>query len=313
MIKRKLGNSGIEVSELAFGCVSLGMPYGIGVAGADDMLPEEDAVKLLKTAVDRGINFYDTARNYGISETILGKAFKGIRDKVVICTKAGHFKSNDDEAICSEMNSSLKESLKQLQTDYIDVFMSHNGTLELFKNDRLVGEYVKIKESGIARAIGVSVYTVEESIAAVNSGVWDLVQLPFNLMDQRHGVVFDAALKKGVGIVVRSVLFKGVLTDKGDNLHPALNAVSQHRQKYNCLLNDKVPTLSKLATKFVLSQRGVSSVLVGIDKMEYLEDALDVIDGNYLDEAVLAKAKELAYPEPEFLDLPKWDRLGWLK
>ncbi len=313
MIKRKLGKSGIEVSELAFGCVSLGLPYGIGVHGESDMPTERQSVSLLRTAVEKGINFFDTARAYGTSEHLLGEAFKGIRDKVVICTKAGHFKSTDENGICDELNTSLNASLGELQTDYVDVFMSHNGTVELLNNEKIVDAYLAIKKSGIAKAIGVSVYTVEESLAAINSGVWDVIQLPFNLMDQSHGAAFEAAQKKGVGIVVRSVLFKGILTDKGNNLHPELKAVERHRELYNQLLSDKAPTLSKLATKFVLSQKGVTSVLVGIDKMEYLENALDVVDGEYLDEATLSKAKELAYPEPDFLNLPKWDRMGWLK
>ncbi len=313
MKKRKLGKTGIEVSELAFGCVSLGLPYGIGVNGTADMLPMDESISLLRTAVERGINFFDTARAYGTSEQLLGEAFKGNRDKVVICTKAGHFKSKDADGICKELNASLGESLKQLQTDHVDVFMSHNGTLELLANDDIVDSYVKIKKSGIAKAIGVSVYTIEESLAAINSGVWDVVQLPFNLMDQSHAAAFDAAQKKGVGIVVRSVLFKGILTDRGCNLHPELKAVEQHRKLYDQLLSDKAPTLSKLATKFVLSQKGATSVLVGIDKLEYLEDALDVVDGNYLDDQTMTKAKKLAYPDPDFLNLPKWDRMGWLK
>lgn len=313
MIKRKLGNSGIEVSELAFGCVSLGLPYGIGVNGKADMLPESKAIELLQIAVERGINFFDTARAYGVSEQLLGKAFKDIRDKVVICTKAGHFKSADASGLRNEMDASVQESLKQLQTDYVDVFMSHNGNLEFLANDDMADIYLNIKKRGIAKAIGVSVYTVEEALVAINSGVWDVVQLPFNLMDQSHSVAFEAAEKKGVGIVVRSVLFKGILTDRGCNLHPELKAVEEHRQKYMPLLNDNMPTLAKLATKFVLSQKGVTSVLVGIDKMEYLEDAIDVVDGNYLDEQTLIKAKGLEYPDLDFLDLPKWDRLGWLK
>ena len=67
-----------------------------------------------------------------------------------------------------------------------------------------------------------------------------------------------------------------------------------------------------MATKFVLSQKEVSSVLVGIDKEEYLNKALAVADGNYLDEETLNRAEGLYYPEPVFLDLPKWDRMGWL-
>jgi len=70
--------------------------------------------------------------------------------------------------------------------------------------------------------------------------------------------------------------------------------------------------LSDLATKFVLSHKEVSSVLVRIDKPEYLQSALVVADGNYLDKKTLSRTKELAYPEPDFLDLPMWDRKGWL-
>jgi aryl-alcohol dehydrogenase-like predicted oxidoreductase len=191
--------------------------------------------------------------------------------------------------------------------------MSHNGTLEMLENDDFVSAYLDIKNSGMTKAIGVSVYTLEESLAAINSGVWDLVQVPFNLMDQRQRAAFEAADEKGVGIVVRSVLLKGILTGKGSNLHPELRTVEQHREKYMELLSPKAPTLAKLAAKFVLSQKGVTSVLIGIDKMQYLEEALNVVDGNYLDQQELDIANKLAYPDPEFLDLPKWDRLGWLK
>ena len=68
-----------------------------------------------------------------------------------------------------------------------------------------------------------------------------------------------------------------------------------------------------MAIKFALSSREVSSVLVGIDRYEYLEESLRAADGRYLDKILLAKAKELAYPDPDFLDLPYWDKMGWLK
>ncbi len=78
MQMRDLGNTGIEVSEIAFGSVSLGIPYGIGVKDETDMPSENQAVGLLHNALDHGINFFDTARHYGRSESIFGKAFKGI-------------------------------------------------------------------------------------------------------------------------------------------------------------------------------------------------------------------------------------------
>lgn len=314
---RSLGMSGMEVSELSFGTVSLGIPYGIGVHGESDMPSEQESIHLLRAALDAGINFFDTARFYGKSEELIGRAFEASRDKVIICTKSAHLQRNGSplpggDEIKKIVNDSIAESLSFLRTDYVDVFMSHSGTMDVLSNSYVAEHFSELKRKGLARAIGVSTYSVEETQKAIESGVWDVVQLPYNLMDQRQSKIFSLAKQNGVGIVVRSALLKGILTDKGRNLHPKLKAVAMHRDKYGGLLNDKVRTLSDLATKFVLSEQEVSSVLLGIDRDEYLRQGLAVVDGKYLDEKTLTKARELAYPEPDFLDLPKWDKMGWL-
>ena len=317
MNKRILGRTNIKVSEISFGTVSLGIPYGIGVSGNDGMPSETEAIELLRSALDKGINFFDTARGYGCSEELIGKAFRDRREDVIISTKCAHLYDKNEQLLPDGelkeiIDNSMKESLSALQTDYVDVYMIHNGDLKTLSNKIVVEVFSEYKRKGLAKAIGVSTYTVDQARKAIESGVWDVVQVAYNLMDQRQGEFFTLAREHGVGVVVRSVLFKGILTDRGRNLHPELKSVQQHRQAYNELLSDKVPTLSDLATKFVLSQKEVSSVLVGIDKDEYLDKALAVADGSYLDEKTLTKAKELAYPEPEFLDLHKWDVNGWL-
>lgn len=318
MNKRILGRTGIEVSEISFGAVGIGIPYGIGVESEADMLTESEAVRLLHASIDGEINFFDTARSYGQSEEIMGKAFKGKRDKVVICTKSRHL-YNDNKQLPSAkklkkiIDDSLKESLSALQTDYVDVYMSHTGTLEVLDSEQIAETFLQCKKAGQVRAIGISTYHVDETRKAIKSGIWDVIQLPFNLMEQRQGLLFSLAQQHGVGIVVRSALFKGILTDRGRNLHPELATVQKHRDLYNQLLSKDEPTLSDLATRFVLSHKEVSSVLVGIDRFEYLQKALAVANGKYFDQKTLARAKELEYPDPDFLDLPKWGKMGWLK
>ena len=171
---------------------------------------------------------------------------------------------------------------------------------------------MSLKSSGKVRAIGASTYASEETKKAIEKG-WEVIQVPFNLMDQRQRQNFRYAKEKGVGIVIRSVLMKGLLSDRGRGLHPALQDVENHIKKYHRLLTDDSTEISTLATKFALSFNEVSSVLVGIDRLEYLDKALLAVSGKLLDQNDLSKANDLAYPDPDFLDLPKWDRMGWLK
>ncbi|MBX3238678.1 MAG: aldo/keto reductase [Chitinophagaceae bacterium] len=317
MQKRPLGNTGILVSEIAFGGVEIGLPYGIGVNDETDMLPEKDAIRLLRAAVEKGFNFFDTARMYGVSEERMGKAFKYIRQNVVLASKCRHFRKADGslpvDAVIREMiRQSIRESLEALQTDYLDLYMLHQADLEILDRAVIADEMLKLKETGVVRAIGVSTYKTEETKKAIVSDVWNVVQLPFNLLDQQQGSLFDLAAGWGVGIVVRSVLLKGLLSDRGTGLHEALQPVEQHIRRYKKLLENN-ESLPKTALKFALSFPQVSSVLVGIDREDYLLESLNAADGAYFNAGKLQLAKMLAYPDPEFLNLPYWDKMGWLK
>lgn len=318
MEKRPLGKTGIEVSEVAFGGVEIGMPYGIGVKNRKDMLPEKEAINLLHEAINSGINFFDTARSYGNSESIMGKAFKGRREEIVLSTKCSHFQYVDGKLpnkneLSKIIENSLQESLYALQTDYVDLFMLHTSGIDILENNDISLIFSNIKKSGIARAIGVSTYLPEETKKALDIGVWDVVQLPFNLLNQSQQVLFSLASQKGVGLIIRSVLLKGLLSNRSKNLHPALKKVENHIAFYSELLNEYVPDLTTLATKFPLSFKEVSTILIGIDRMEYLKKSLVAVNGKYLNEKQLKRVVELSYPDPAFLNLHEWDMKGWLK
>lgn len=317
MNQRLLGQTGIRVSEIGFGGVEIGLPYGIGIKSKADMPSRSESIRLLHSAVDNGINFFDTARMYGDSESIMGAAFQDMRNQVVISTKCRHLRDEfgvlpSSIKLKENIEISLQESLSAMQTDFIDVYMLHQADLEILENDEVADTFIDLRKKGVIRATGVSTYTVEETKKAIDSGVWDVIQLPFNLMDQSQKTNFSLAAEKGVGIVVRSALFKGILSEKGKNLHPALKDVERHIKLYRDLLSQSDYDLATLAIKFSLSYNQVSSVLVGIDQTDYLEKSLEVANGIYLDKETLMHANKLQYPELEFLDLVKWDRMGWL-
>lgn len=318
MNKRPLGKTGLMISEIAFGGVEIGMPYGIGVKNKDDMLPENEAIRLLHEAIGSGINFFDTARMYGESETIMGKAFEGRRDQVVISTKCRHLMDQSGKLPPSGeletiIESSLEESLAALKTGFVDVFMLHQANETILNNEEIASTFIKLKEKGKIRATGVSTYTSAETQLALDKKIWDAIQLPFNLMDQRQKELFPQAAEQGVGLVIRSVLLKGLLSDRGKNLHPALADVENHISAYDVLLEGSDYDLPALAVKFVLSFPEVSAALVGIDRFEYLYQSLLAANGQYLDKKRMKTAENLAYPNPGFINLPYWDKMNWLK
>lgn len=152
----------------------------------------------MNEALDKGINFYDTALAYGTSEEIIGKAFKNKRKQVVLCTKPAHlydaFAGQNfpgPSEIRSILQRSFQQSLVRLNTAYLDVYMLHNGTVEVIENDTVIDFYQQLKRNGLIRATGVSVYTVEQSLAAIHNGAWDVIQLAFNLTNGPNAVARD--------------------------------------------------------------------------------------------------------------------------
>jgi aryl-alcohol dehydrogenase-like predicted oxidoreductase len=142
MFKRTLGKSKLEVSALGMGCWAIGgpwtwdqpgqAPYPVGWGNTDD----DESLRALQTAMDLGVNFFDTAANYGAghSEVLLGRAFKGKRNQVVIATKFGHVVNEEKKTVYSapdriikNVRSDVENSLRRLQTDFIDIYQLHEG------------------------------------------------------------------------------------------------------------------------------------------------------------------------------------------
>lgn len=318
MERRELGKTGIQVSEIAFGGVEIGMPYGLGNRGSDVMPAEKESIKLIQQSLELGINFFDTARQYGQSEYILGKAFKERRKDVVICTKCKHLMGQDKSIpnytdLDRMVTDSLNESLFSLQTDYLDIFMVHQVNDQLLLNTDIQDIFLALKSKGIVRSIGVSTYTLEETKMAIESGVWDVIQLPFNLLDQHQKEMFGYAKEKGVAIVIRSVLLKGLLSGVYTAHAEPLKVVEEHIQKYKRYIGHGIQDLPSLAIQFALSFDEIGSVLVGLDRYEYLLHAVNAAGGEELSMVTKKSLESLQYPDPGFLNLHQWTINGWLK
>lgn len=144
-MKRKLGKSGIEVSALGMGCWAIGGPWTWAQPGEEPFpagwgkTDDSESIRAIHAGLDAGVNFFDTAANYGAghSEVLLGQALKGRRDQVVIATKFGHIVNEQEKVVFGDftkllgnVRGDIENSLRRLQTDYVDVYQLHHGSYD---------------------------------------------------------------------------------------------------------------------------------------------------------------------------------------
>jgi aryl-alcohol dehydrogenase-like predicted oxidoreductase len=311
---RILGRTGLRVSALALGTVELGLDYGIAAPGEYGRPPESEAIRLVHAALDAGITLIDTARAYGESEAVLGQALRGRRDQVVLATKtrtqAEDGATLDALELRRMMRQSLETSLRLLQTDYVDIWQVHNVDAELLERRDVVAEVFDwARRSGKARAVGGSTYGVEMPLAAIGSGLFDMLQVAYSVLDQRLAdQVFAAAAEKNVGILVRSILLKGALTVRGDYLPDRLAALRARSRAFRELVIasslDASPVQAAIA--FGLAHPHIHSVLVGLRSEWELREALGAVDVR-LPADLLDRLRRLRLDDAELLNPATWD------
>jgi len=277
---RKLGDSGIEVSEIGFGAWGIGGPTpGIPAYGETN---DDESEKALKTAYDCGITFFDTSDLYGLghSEELIGKALKSVRSKICIATKGGFRGEKFQDFSPRYIRSALEASLRRLGTNYVDLYQLHSPSLETVEPVlELKSLLEELKREGKIRALGISVRTPTDGLLVVSWG-FDSIQVNFNMTDQRAltNGLFEAARKHKTGIIVRTPLCYGFLTGE---LTESANFVSgdhrggwsQEQRRlwaqagklfFNSLETHQTP--AQAALRFCLSFSAVTTVIPGILK-----------------------------------------------
>ena len=216
MHMRILGINGPHLTEIGFGAWAIGGPWEYGWGAVDD----EQSVRTIHRALEHGINWIDTAAVYGLghSEEIVGQALKGRRKKVFIATKCGmvwdvkrHVKIH---ASPKSIRREIEESLKRLQTDYIDLYQIHWPDPETPIEDSW-GTLVRLNEEGKIRYVGVCNFDVPllqkcNAIAPVQS-----LQPPYNLLRRKiESEILPYCLKHDIGVVAYSPMQSGLLSGK---------------------------------------------------------------------------------------------------
>jgi aryl-alcohol dehydrogenase-like predicted oxidoreductase len=305
---RTLGRTGIKVSTYALGALALGTSVG----NAD----HDDSVRIIHKALDAGINFLDTSDTYGESEVVVGKALKGRRDSVVLATKFGRQTGDDPNhqgASRRWIITAAENSLRRLQTDYIDLYQVHRPDPSTDIEETL-SALSDLIHSGKVRAVGTSAMPASDIIeaqwVAERRGLerFRTDQPPYSILSRGiEREVLPIAQRYGMGILVWGPLGQGMLTGrvrKGQqtDLRRAglLKALNDERridavEQLIPLAEKAGLPMTHLALAFAIAHPGVTSAIIGPHTTEQLDDLLASADVTLTDD-VLDQIDEIVPP-----------------
>ena len=305
-----LGRTGLRISRIALGTAAFGLPnYGIQAPEECGALTEAEAVRLVESASEHGVNFFDTARGYGESEAVLGKALKGCQECVIATKVSVPLKADASggASLAAMVMDSLETSLRALRRDSVDVVQIHNATVHDLEKGEILTVLERAREQGKLRFVGASVYGEPAALAAIHSQRVEVLQVAINLLDQRMmGTVVPAARKANVGMIARSVLLKGVLTERAKLLPPTLESLLQAANRTRETLGETWESLPRAAMRFCLSVPGVHSVLVGLRNFTELPEALAAERAGPLSSADMSKTGLLQLNDESLLNPSHW-------
>ncbi len=288
MQQRKLGNTGIEVSELGFGCASV---WG------KKFYDEEDAVKLFHKAYDLGINFFDTGSSYDEAEKRLGTCIRQLgaenRDKLVIATKCGTRISESGRYYhdwsVEWMKKSVDISLQRLGTDYLDMLHLHGPAISEI-TDEVLNFLDDLKRQKIVRATGINSFDTDVLNYVCDHQLFDFVMLDYNIMRQDREELIKRMYENGIGVIGGAALAQSLYSNRIFKIHSKkdvwyfLRTLKNFRghlvegREYRFINHIDGFTGNQAALRFVLDNPYLSTAVFGTTSIEHLEENVQAVD-----------------------------------
>jgi len=292
---RKLGKTGMKISIVGYGVSPLGNVFG--------ETDEAEGMRAVHYAIDHGINYFDVAPMYGVTlaETRLGRALKGKRNKIFLATKCCRYDIDKFDFSAKRVMESIDESLKRLQTDYVDVYQVHD--IEFGDKEQVINEAIpaarSVQESGKARFVGITglpvrylrhVASLVEVDTILSWAHYDLLE------DEMDTVLTPFALEKGIGLMNASPLHQRLLTEKGPpDWHRSPKEVLEVGPKLAALCREYGVNVADVAMRYALDYAHVATTIVGMSKLRHVEQNIKVLDFKN-DPELLARIEKLVAP-----------------
>ncbi|HGH7179783.1 aldo/keto reductase [Bacillus luti] len=290
----KLQKAGLTISKLGLGT------NAVGGHNLYNDVNEEEGKRLIEEAIQQGVTFFDTADSYGFgrSEELVGQVLKRNRHEFVLATKGGIQPLLNGETYInnepSYLRNAVENSLRRLQTDYIDLYYLHFTNSETSYIDS-IGELTRLKEEGKIRSIGISNVNVEQLKKANQHGYIDVVQSPYNMLDRTaEEELLPYCIEAGISFIPYGPLAFGILGGKyteyfklneGD-WRKSVNLFEENTYKNNFkkveklkgLAEEKNIEVSHIALAWLLNKQGIDTVIPGGKRAEQIRESVRAVD-----------------------------------
>lgn len=255
-------------SRLVLGTVQFGLDYGVN--NKRGKIPKKEIFKILSYAKKKGINTLDTAYNYGKSEKIIGDYAKKTGQNFNIISKLPAFQ-------LAEIDNFIQTSLVNLNTQTLYGYLFHD--FKSFFNKRKTWRVLqKYQERGIIKNIGFSLYFPWEIEDLLKKNIIpDIVQIPYNIFDQRFSYIFPILKKKNIKVYGRSVFLQGLFFKNPDNLADDFKKIRSKLSLLKRISSQKYIPLEAILLNFVLLNPYIDKVVIGVDSFNNLKDDLKAI------------------------------------
>lgn len=288
--RRVLGRTGLSVTVLGFGAMDLGGPP------AANEISDDDAGRVLNTVLDCGINLIDTAVCYGTSEARIGKAISHRRKEFVLATKCGCVPGQPMSAphinSAANIRAGVEHSLRTMRTDYLDIVQFHHSlNKKSWEIDGALSELLKMKAEGKLRFIGVS-GVFPNLIEQVDSGVFDVFQVPYSAVQREHENIITKASETGAGIIIRGAVARGAPLDWNKRYY-MMSGEEMSGRWDGAQLDDLMEGMHRMEfmLRFALALPALDTAIVGTKNVDHVRDNVAAALKGPLPEDVVKEAK----------------------
>ncbi len=275
MVKKTLGRTGVEVTQLGYGSMGIRGPKTWGKR----VVSEEAAESFLNTVLDAGINFIDTAPDYGISEQRIGQYISSRRSEFYLATKCGcAYTQHEDHLEIDHiwnkdvLRQNIETSLKRLRTDYVDILQFHGGDAKTLVEEGLIELLMEFRDQGLIRFIGVS-SSLPRLPALIELGVFDTFQIPYSCLAPEHHDLITRAAETGAGIIIRGGIAQG--GPDAEIQRPALNDIWTQARLDELLPDDM--NRAELILRYTISHPHCDTTIVGTCNPAHLDENIATI------------------------------------